>query len=88
MTPACFYSWAGQFESYMDANPEDRFSHDGAQMDSSNLLGQKNPGLEIIWFFDKGWLVHSHAPFFARLLESVSMQNVIATHLNVLNFND
>ena len=27
---ASLYSWAGQFESYLVANPEDRFSHDGA----------------------------------------------------------
>ena len=28
---ASLYSWAGQFESYLVANPEDRFSHDMAQ---------------------------------------------------------
>ena len=27
-----FYGWAGQFVSYLVANPEDRFSRDGAQM--------------------------------------------------------
>ena len=26
------WSWAGQFESTMVANPEDRFSRDGAQL--------------------------------------------------------
>ena len=25
-------SWAGQFESYLVANPEDKFSHDVAQI--------------------------------------------------------
>ena len=29
---ASLYSWAGQFESYLVTNPEDRFSHDGAQI--------------------------------------------------------
>ena len=28
----CFYSWAGQFESYLVPNPEDRFSHDEAHL--------------------------------------------------------
>ena len=29
-TLACLYSWAGWFESYLVANPEDRFSRDVA----------------------------------------------------------
>ena len=29
---ASLYSWVGQFESYLVANTEDRFSHDEAQM--------------------------------------------------------
>ena len=29
---ASLYSWAGRFESYLVANPEDRFSCDKAQM--------------------------------------------------------
>ena len=29
---AGLYNWAGQFESYLVANPEDRFSHDEAQL--------------------------------------------------------
>ena len=28
---ASLYSWAGQFESYLVANPKDRFSRDEAQ---------------------------------------------------------
>ena len=28
----CFCSWAGRFESYLVANPEDRFSRDDAHM--------------------------------------------------------
>ena len=28
---ASLYNWAGQFESYLVANPEDKFSHDMAQ---------------------------------------------------------
>ena len=32
MTPASFFSWAGRFESYLVEHPEDRFSHDEAQM--------------------------------------------------------
>ena len=31
-TLASFCSWAGQFESYLIANPEDRFSHDEAHI--------------------------------------------------------
>ena len=31
-TLASFCSWAGPFESYLVANPEDRFSRDGAQL--------------------------------------------------------
>ena len=29
---ASLYSWAGQFESYLVANPEDRFSRCGAHI--------------------------------------------------------
>ena len=29
---ASLYSWAGRIESYLVANPEDRFSHDEAQL--------------------------------------------------------
>ena len=29
---ASLYSWAGQFKSYLVANPEDRFSRDEAQI--------------------------------------------------------
>ena len=32
MTLASFWSWAGQFESYLVENPEDRFSRDEAQV--------------------------------------------------------
>ena len=31
MTLASFRSWAGWFESYLDKNPEDKFSRDVAQ---------------------------------------------------------
>ena len=37
MSPACLYSQAGQFESYLVANPEDRFSRDVAPMVKSHL---------------------------------------------------
>ena len=32
-TLASLWSWAGRFESYLVANPEDKFSHDVAQVD-------------------------------------------------------
>ena len=31
-TLASLYSWAGRFESYLVANPEDKFSHDEAHL--------------------------------------------------------
>ena len=31
-SPAILISWAGRFESYLIANPEDRFSRDAAQI--------------------------------------------------------
>ena len=34
-TLACVCSWAGRFESYLVANPEDRFSHDEARIVTS-----------------------------------------------------
>ena len=33
---ASLYSWAGQFESYLVAKPEDRFSRDVAQLSSQS----------------------------------------------------
>ena len=35
---ASLYSWAGQFESYLVANPKDRFSHGGAHMYYMEIL--------------------------------------------------
>ena len=37
---ASLYSWAGQLESYLVANPEDRFSRDVAHMILSPYLPQ------------------------------------------------
>ena len=34
---ASFCGWGGQFESYLVANPEDRFSRDEAQMRAAEL---------------------------------------------------
>ena len=35
------YSWAGQFESYLVANPEDRFSRDEAHIDLMTFVEYK-----------------------------------------------
>ena len=44
MTLASFWSWAGRFESYLVENPEDRFSHDKAQISLAQLiLSKDNP---------------------------------------------
>ena len=38
MTLASFFSWAGQFESYLVENPEDRFSRDEAHITGDILF--------------------------------------------------
>ena len=40
---ASLCSWAGRFESYLVETPEDRFSHDEAQMAFSKNLTHMNP---------------------------------------------
>ena len=37
---ASLHSWAGQFESYLVGNPEDRFSRDEAQLYSYQIRGE------------------------------------------------
>ena len=44
-TQASLCCWAGQFESYLIANPEDRFSHDVAH----NIGGKKERVIFGLW---------------------------------------
>ena len=56
---ASLYSWAGQFASYLVANPEVRFSHDGAHMSLWRLLSQHGEVSVMFWrdFFSNPLLV-------------------------------
>ena len=51
---ASLYSWAGQFEPYLIGNPEDRFSHDWAQMELKEA-SDKEPHLWPYWV-----VAHAH----------------------------
>ena len=57
MTLSSLCSWADWFESYLVENPEDRFSHDVAQVNKGIAAWQQQ---QIKIKFCKWWLICLH----------------------------
>ena len=82
MTLACFCSWAARFESYLVANPEDRFSRDSGSYPFQRYFSHIRTTERWLWRALCDWVVFRYEEYLIRIWRSeVGTTNCLPTWL-------